>query len=63
MATILVVEEAIQREPPIMGNQLLSFITYGCKSSAPSCCNLHSQARTHAILVIGLYGLLGNHTT
>ena len=26
-------------------------------------CNLQSQARTHAVLVIGLYELLGNPTT
>ena len=26
-------------------------------------CNLQSQARTHAVLVIGLYELLGNSTT
>jgi hypothetical protein len=26
-------------------------------------CNLQSQARTHAILEIGLHELLGNHTT
>jgi hypothetical protein len=25
-------------------------------------CNLHSRARTHAVLVIGLYELLGNPT-
>jgi hypothetical protein len=26
-------------------------------------CNLQSRARTHAVLVIGLYELLGNSTT
>jgi hypothetical protein len=26
-------------------------------------CNLHNRALTHAILVIGLYELLGNPTT
>jgi hypothetical protein len=26
-------------------------------------CNLQSRARTHAVLVIGLYKLLGNPTT
>jgi hypothetical protein len=26
-------------------------------------CNLQSRARTHAVLVIGLYELLGNPTT
>ena len=27
------------------------------------CCNLQSRDRTHAVLVIGLYELLGNPTT
>jgi hypothetical protein len=45
-----------------MGKQLVSFITFGCVLSAPFC-NLQSQARTHAVLVIGLYELLGNPTT
>jgi hypothetical protein len=51
------------REPPTMGNQLVNFITCGCESSAPFFCNLQSRARTHAVLVIGLYELLGNPTT
>ena len=53
---VLVVEEA--GEPPTMGKQLVSFkfITCGYESSAPFC-NLQSQARTHAVLVIGLYKL------
>jgi hypothetical protein len=42
-----------------MGKQLVSFIACGCESSAPFC-NLQSRARTHAVLVIGLYELLGN---
>jgi hypothetical protein len=50
------------REPPTMGKQLVNFITCGSKSSAPFC-NLQSRARTHAILVIGLYELLGNPST
>ena len=58
---VLVVEEA--REPPAMGKQLVNFITCGCESKAPFFCNLQSRARTHAILVIGLYELLGNPTT
>jgi hypothetical protein len=61
---VLVVEEAgLSREPLTMGKQLVNFITCGCKSNAPFFCNLQSQARTHAILVIGLYELLGNPTT
>ena len=38
--------------------QLVNFITCGCESSAPFF-NLQSRARTHAVLVIGLYELLG----
>jgi hypothetical protein len=51
-----------RREPPTMGKQLENFITSGCELSAPFC-NLQSWARTHAVLVIGLYELLGNPTT
>jgi len=47
---------SIRREPPTMGKQLISFIS-------TLFCNLQSQARTHAVLVIGLYELLGNPTT
>ena len=47
-----------QREPPTMGKQLVNFITCGCESSAPFFCNLQSRARTHAVLVKGLYELL-----
>jgi hypothetical protein len=46
-----------------MGKQLVNFITCGCESSAPFFCNLQSRARTHAVLVIGLYELLDNPTT
>jgi hypothetical protein len=58
---VLVVEET--GEPPTMGKQLVSFITCGSESSAHFFCNLQSRARTHAVLVIGLYELLGNPTT
>jgi hypothetical protein len=51
-----------RREPPTIGKQLVNFITCGCESSAPFC-NLQSGARTHAVLVIGLYELFGNPTT
>jgi hypothetical protein len=47
-----------RKEPPTMGKQLVNFITCGCESSAPFC-NLQSLARTHTVLVIGLYELLG----
>jgi hypothetical protein len=51
-----------RREPPTKGKQLVNFITCGSESSAPFC-NLQSRVRTHAVLVIGLYELLGNPTT
>jgi hypothetical protein len=47
-----------RREPRTMSKQLVNFITCGCESSAPFFCNLQSCARTHAVLVIGLYELL-----
>ena len=50
-----------RREPPTNGKQLVNFITCDCESSAPFC-NLQSRARTHAVLVIGSYELLGNPT-
>ena len=48
-----------RREPPTIGQQLVIYITCGCESSAPFC-NLQNQEGTHAVLVIGLYELLGN---
>jgi len=51
-----------QIETPTMGKQLVNFITYGCESSARFFCNLQSRARTHAVLVKGLYELLGNQS-
>jgi hypothetical protein len=47
-------------EPPTMGKQLVNFITFGCKSIAPF---FVRRPGTHAILVIGLYELLGNPIT
>ena len=60
---VLVVEEAgvPGGATTTMGKQLVSFITCGCESSAPFF-YLQRRARTHAILVIGLYELLGNPT-
>jgi hypothetical protein len=43
-----------RREPPTMGKQLVNFIT--CTAAAS---RVHpNRARTHAVLVIGLYELL-----
>ena len=47
-----------RREPATLDKQLVNFITCGCESGAPFFCNLQSWARTHAVLVIGLYELL-----
>ena len=54
--------KSTRREPLTMGKQLVNFITCGYESSAPFF-NLQSWARTHVILVIVLYELLGNPTT
>jgi hypothetical protein len=51
-----------RREPSTMGKQLVNFITCGCESSTLFY-NLQSRARTHVVLAIGLYVLLGNLTT
>jgi hypothetical protein len=51
-----------RRESPTMGKQLVNVITCGgCELGAPFC-NLQSRVRTHGVLVIGLYELLGNPT-
>jgi hypothetical protein len=53
-----------RREPPTMDKQLVNFITCDCESSAPFfVIYKESRARTHAVLVIGLYDVLGNPTT
>jgi len=51
-----------RREPPTMGKQLVNFITCAASRVHPFF-NLQSRMRTHAVLVIGLYELLGNPTT
>ena len=52
--------QSTRREPPTMGKQLVNLrLQVRCTFF----CNLQSQAWTHAILVIGLYELLGNPTT
>jgi hypothetical protein len=47
----------IQQSTPTMGTQMVSFITCAV-SRVNHFCNLQSRARTHAVLVIGLYELL-----
>jgi hypothetical protein len=52
-----------RREPPIIGKQQVNFITCGCESSAPFFVILQSLVRTHTVLVIGMYELLGKPAT
>jgi hypothetical protein len=49
-------------EPPTMGKQLVT-LSLAAASRVHLFCNSQSRARTHVILVIGLYELLGNPTT
>jgi hypothetical protein len=51
-----------RREPPTMNKQLVTSSLVAA-SRVHLYCNLQSRARTHAVLVIGLYELLGNPTT
>jgi hypothetical protein len=51
-----------RREPPNMGKQLVN-LSLAAASRVHPFCNLQSRARTHAVLVIDLYELLGNPTT
>jgi hypothetical protein len=51
------------REPLTMGKQLVNFITCGCELSAPFFVIYKAGRKTNAVLVIGLYELLGNPTT
>ena len=51
-----------RREPLTMGKQLVNYIIAGARRVYPFC-HLQSRARTHVVLVIGLYDeLLGNPT-
>jgi hypothetical protein len=49
-----------RREPPTMGKQLVNLSLVAVSRVHP---NLQSWTQTHAVLVIGLYELLGNPTT
>jgi hypothetical protein len=59
MATVLVVEEAGENTGQATGKLYHLRLRVECTLF----CNLQSRARTHAVLVIGLYELLGNPTT
>jgi hypothetical protein len=56
---MLTMKHNSKTEPPTIGKQLINFITCFCESNAPFC-DLQSPARTHAVLALGLYELLGN---
>jgi hypothetical protein len=58
---VLVVEEA--GEPPTMDKQTGKLYHLLLRVECTFFCNLQSRLRTHAVLVIGLYELLGNPTT
>jgi hypothetical protein len=53
--------QSTRREPLTMGKQLVNF--FAAASQVLPFYNLQSRARTHDVLVIGLYKLLGNPTT
>jgi hypothetical protein len=48
-----------RREPATMGKQLVNFYHLRLRVECTLFCNLQSWVRTHAVLVIGLYELLG----
>jgi hypothetical protein len=50
-----------RKEPPTMGKQLPT-LSLAAASRMHPFCNLQNRARTHAVLVIGFYELLGNPT-
>ena len=47
-----------RREPPTLGKQLVNFYHLRLRAKCALFCYLQSWARTHAVLVIGLYELL-----
>jgi hypothetical protein len=54
---------SIRREPPTMGKQRVNFYHLRLRVECTRVCNLQSRVQTHAVLVIGLYVLLGDPTT
>jgi hypothetical protein len=54
--------QSTRREPLTMGKQLVNFITCGYESNAPFL-QFTKPGANPAVLVIGLYELLGNPTT
>ena len=63
---VVVVEEAGEpgeNHQPWTSNCMVNFISLAAASGVHLFCNLQSRVRAHAVLVIGLYELLGNPTT
>ena len=58
---VLVAEEAGENHRPWASNWYTLLLA--AASRVHPFCNLQSRVRTHAVLVIGLYELLGNPTT
>jgi hypothetical protein len=58
---VLVVEEAGENHRPWASNW--ETLSLAAASRVHPFCNLQSRVRTHAVLVIGFYELLGNPTT
>jgi hypothetical protein len=58
-----VIEEAEVPERTIDHGQATGKLHHLAASRVHPFCNLQSPARTHVLLVIGLYELLGNPTT
>ena len=54
---------SIRREPPTIGKQLSKLYHLRLRVECTLVCSLQNRASTHAVLVIGLYELLGNPTT
>ena len=52
-----------RRKPPTIGQATGKLYYLRLRVECTLFCNLQSRARTHAVLVIGLYELLGNSTT
>jgi len=58
---VLVVEEAGENHRPC--TSIWETLSLAAASRVHPFCNLQSRARTHTVLVIGLYEFLGNPTT
>ena len=57
---LVVEEEGYPEEPPTMDKQLVNLSLAAASRVHLFLCNLQSRVRSHIVLVIGLYELLGN---